>query len=208
MARKKIFTLTIVALVVSAAAVAESAGKKPSSRPDVSSIALPPLAEIPTAEGISPPGPERLAPEPSSTPSSAVYVVTKIQHAKSFLQSRLGPLPMGGAIDRVRLGGKPPSTEKFSTAVRVKSPQKVNAVIEVLVLDPRGDVAMSAAGELRFRGAKGDEVDYVVEWDAVPCRWAGDFLVAVRVAGQPMGTWPLKVVEQNPGLGNTSARHL
>ena len=67
---------------------------------------------------------------------------------------------------------------------------------------------MSAAGELRFRGTKGDEVDYVVDWDAVPCRWAGDFLVAVRVAGQPMGTWPLKVVEPNAGLGNTSARKL
>ncbi len=206
MAKKKIFALTIAALVVSAAAMAESAGKKANSRPDVSSIALPPLAEIPTAEGISPPAPERLAPEPSAAPSSAVYAVTKILHAKSFLQSRLGPLPIGGAIDRVRLGGKPPSTEKFSTALRVKSSQKVNAKIEVLVLDPRGDVAMSAAGELRFRGAKADEVDYVVEWDAVPSRWAGDFLVAVRVAGQPMGTWPLKVVEQNPGLGNTSSR--
>jgi hypothetical protein len=206
MARKKIFALTIVALVVSAAALAEGAKKKPKS-PDVSSIALPPLAEIPTADGISPPAAERLAPEPSA-PSSAVYSVTKIQHAKSFLLSRLGPLPVGGAIDQVHLGGKPPSFEKFSTAVRVKSPQKVNAMIEVLVLDPRGDVAMSAAGELRFRGAKGDEVDYVVDWDAVPCRWAGDFLVAVRVAGQPMGTWPLKVVEPNAGLGNTSARKL
>jgi len=205
MARKKIFALTIVALAVSAAALAESASKKPKS-PDVSSIALPPLAEIPKADGISPPAAERLAPEPTSAPSAAVYQVTKIQHAKSFLLSRLGPLPAGGAIDRVHLGGKPPSFEKFSTAVRVKSPQKVNAMIEVLVLDPRGDVAMSAAGELRFRGAKGDEVDYVVDWDATPCRWAGDFLVAVRVNGQPMGTWPLKVVEQNPSLGNTSAR--
>jgi len=206
MARKKIFALTIVALVVSAAALAEGAGKKPKS-PDVSSITLPPLAEIPTADGISPPAAERLATEPSA-PASAVYSVTKIQHAKSFLLSRLGPLPVGGAIDQVHLGGKPPSFEKFSTAVRVKSPQKVNAMIEVLVLDPRGDVAMSAAGELRFRGAKGDEVDYVVDWDAVPCRWAGDFLVAVRVGGQPMGTWPLKVVEPNAGLGNTSARKL
>ena len=208
MARERVFALTIVALVASAAALAESAGKKPNPRPDVSSIALPPLGEIPTADGLSPSPPERLAPEPKTAPSSAVYAVTKIQHAKSFFLSRLGPLPVGGAIDRVHLGGKPPSTEKFSTAVRVKSPQKVNAVIEVLVLDPRGDVAMSSAGELRFRGAKGDEVDYVVEWDAVPCRWSGDFLVAVRVAGQPMGTWPLKVVEQNPGLGNTSARKL
>ena len=207
MARKKIFALTIVALVVSAAALAEGAGKKPKS-PDVSSIALPPLAEIPKADGISPPAAERLAPEPTSAPSSAVYQVTKIQHAKSFLLSRLGPLPKGGAIDQVHLGGKPPSFEKFSTAVRVKSLQKVNAMIEVLVLDPRGDVAMSAAGELRFRGAKGDEVDYVVDWDATPCRWAGDFLVAVRVAGQPMGTWPLKVIEQNPSLDNTSARKL
>ena len=47
----------------------------------------------------------------------------------------------------------------------------------------------------RFRGPKGDEVDYVIEWDPVPCRFSGDFQVVVRVGGQPMGTWPLKVVE-------------
>jgi hypothetical protein len=89
----------------------------------------------------------------------------------------------------------------------VKSPQKVNATVEVLVLDPRGNVAMSASGELRFRQAKGDEVDYLIDWDAVPSRWAGDFLVAVRVAGKPIGSWPLKVIEQNASLGNTAARN-
>jgi hypothetical protein len=100
------------------------------------------------------------------------------------------------------LSGKPLTTEKFSTAIRVKSPQRVNARIEIAIVDFRGDMVMSSAGELRFRGAKGDEVDYTVDWDPVPWRAAGDraagdFQVVVRVAGQPMGLWPLTLVEQN-----------
>jgi len=55
---------------------------------------------------------------------------------------------------------------------------------------------MAASGELSFRTVKGDEVDYLVDWDPVPLRGGGDFQVLIKVAGQPMGTWPLKVVEQ------------
>jgi hypothetical protein len=95
------------------------------------------------------------------------------------------------------LSGKPPTIEKFSTAIRVQSPQKVDARIEIAIVDFRGEVVMSSAGELRFRGAKGEEVDYTVDWDAVPWRSAGDFQVVVRVAEQPMGLWPLTLVEQN-----------
>lgn len=207
MTGQKLSALTLFAVVVSTTALAGELGEKTKVRPQVPSIALPPLAEIPKADGLSPPAPsERLAPDHTTASPSPSYIVTKVQHAKSFLQSRAGPLPIGGAIERISLRGKPPATEKFSTAVWVKSPQKMSASIEVLVLDPRGDVAMSAAGELRFRRNR-DEADYLVEWDSVPCRWAGDFLVAVRVGGQPMGTWPLKVVEQNASLGNTSARN-
>ncbi len=206
MTSQKTFALILATALASAAALADP-GSKRRSRPDVPSIALPALGELPKADGISPPAPEKLGPESTVVPISATYTVTRIQHAKSFVQSKLGPLPVGKAIDSVKLAGKPPSTEKFSTAVRVKSPQKVNAMVEVLVLDPRGNVAMSAAGELRFRQAKGDEVDYLIDWDAVPSRWAGDFVVAVRVAGKPLGTWPLKVIEQNASPGNTAARN-
>jgi hypothetical protein len=52
------------------------------------------------------------------------------------------------------------------------------------------------AGEVNFRALKGHETDYLVDWDPVPWRTGGDFQVQVRVAGQPMGSWPLQMVEQ------------
>ncbi len=170
-------------------------GAKPRRKVDVPSITLPPLGDIPKADGVTRPAVEKLGAEPTVSTVSATYSVAKVQHAKSFFRSRAGLLAMGGAIDSINLSGKPPTTEKFTTAIRVKSPQKINAPIEVAVLDPRGEIAMSSSGEVRFRGTKGDEVDYLIDWDPVPCRFSGDFQVVVRVAGQPMGTWPLKVVE-------------
>ena len=53
---------------------------------------------------------------------------------------------------------------------------------------------MSSQGEVSFRGVKGDEVDYLVDWDPTPCRAAGDYTVNIRIAGRDMGTWPLKFV--------------
>ncbi len=88
-------------------------------------------------------------------------------------------------------------TERFTTAVRLKSPQRASAPIELALLDPRGDTALSASGEVSFKTVKGDEVDYLVDWDPVPLRAGGDFQLLIRIAGQPMGTWPLKIVEQN-----------
>ena len=206
MNRQNSWALAASAILFAVTASVGHADEKAKPRPQPPPIALPALAELPKADDLSPPTVrDRLAPE-RTTDESPTYAVSNLVHAKSFLQSRRTALPMGGALNRISLGGKPPSTEKFATAVRVKASRKENAAIEVLVLDPRGEVAMSASGELRFRQAKRDELDYIVEWDSVPCRWTGDFLVAVRVGGKPMGTWPLKVVEQNAGLGNTSAR--
>jgi hypothetical protein len=177
----------------------EALAQAPKPRPAVTvpSITLPALREIPKTEGIIRPPVEKVAVEPTVKSVAATYRVTKLQHARSFLQARVGPLPIGGTLTAVNLSGKPPTIEKFSTAIRVQSPQKVDARIEIAIVDFRGEVVMSSAGELRFRGAKGEEVDYTVDWDAVPWRSAGDFQVVVRVAEQPMGLWPLTLVEQN-----------
>ncbi len=185
----------LILLLPAGQSLAQEGGAKKRSKVAVPSITLPALGEIPKAEGVTRPAVDKLSTEPTVSSVSATYSIAKVQHAKSFVHSRAGLLAMGGAIDSVNLSGKPPTIEKFSTAIRVKSPQKVNTSIEVAILDPRGESAMSSAGQLRFRGAKGDEVDYVIDWDPVPCRFSGDFQVVVRVAGQPMGTWPLKVVE-------------
>src|ERR1700687_1435626 len=185
----------ILALVLlRGGALAEGSKARPVSVP---TITLPPLRDIPKAEGMQRPAVEKVASEPTVSTVPATYRVVKVQHARSFLQARVGPLPVGGTLTSVNLSGNPLRTEKFSTAIRAKSPQKVNARIEGAIVDFRGDTVMSSAGELRFRGAKTDEVDYTVDWDPVPWRAGGDFQVVVRVAGQPMGLWPLTLVEQN-----------
>jgi hypothetical protein len=64
----------------------------------------------------------------------------------------------------------------------------------VVVLDARGDTAMSASGTLSFSGVAGDVSEYTVDWEPTVCRGPGAYSVLVRVAGQPLGTWPLTVV--------------
>jgi hypothetical protein len=187
--------LILALLLLRGEALAQASRPRPAVI--VPSITLPALREIPKAEGITRPPVEKVAVEPTVKSVAATYRVTRLQHARSFLQARVGPLPIGGTLTAVNLSGKPPTIEKFSTAIRVQSPQKVDARIEIAIVDFRGEVVMSSAGELRFRGAKGDEVDYTVDWDPVPWRSAGDFQVVVRVAEQPMGLWPLTLVEQN-----------
>jgi hypothetical protein len=156
-------------------------------------ISLPSFGEIPKADGLKPPQAERLDQRPSA--SEQHFSVLKIEHAKSFRSSSSGHLPIGDGLTAISLSGSPPTTEKFSTLVRIKSPERTPAPIQVTILDPRGDAALLAKGELSFRGVKGDEVEYLVEWDPTPCRTGGAYQVAVRVAGQELGSWPLRVLE-------------
>ncbi len=130
---------------------------------------------------------------PSTTSVDAQYEVVKVTHGKSFMHSPSGATPVGGALESIALTGNPPSTEKFSSVIRVKCPQKMNAPIDVVVLDPRGDTFMSAQGELNFRAAKQELVDWTVDWESTPARGGGNFQVLIRIGGQVMGTWPLKV---------------
>jgi hypothetical protein len=187
--------LWLVLVLPGGKSLAQEASAKQRSKVEVPKIAMPALGEIPKAEGVTAPAVDKLAAEPTVPSVSATYEIAKVQHAKSFVRTRAGLLAMGGAIDTVNLAGKPPATEKFSTVIRVKSPQKLNTSIEVEILDPRGETAMSSAGQLHFPRTKSDEAEYVIDWASVPCRFSGDFQVVVRVAGQRMGTWPLRVVE-------------
>ena len=60
----------------------------------------------------------------------------------------------------------------------------------VMVLDPRGDTVMDASGQLTF---KNDETDWTVDWEPTGIRTAGEFQVLVRIGGNPLGTFPIKV---------------
>ncbi|HYV50211.1 MAG TPA: hypothetical protein VFA20_35395 [Myxococcaceae bacterium] len=175
-----------------------TAVKKKKSDVKVPSFTLPNMGEVPKADGLRKPKADEAAQTGSSTarPAEATYTVTKVQFAKQFVHGPGGQQPVQ-SFTSVALRGSPLTMEKFSSLVKVKCPQKANAPIELAVLDPRGDTSMSASGELVFKGATTDEVEYLVDWDPTPARAGGKFQLIVRVAGQPMGSWPL-VVEEKP----------
>jgi hypothetical protein len=178
-----------VFVVVSAVAFAADTRKKgTSTKVDLGLN----LGNVPSAHGLEAPK-EKAADQPKATPAHAEYSVVRVQHGKAFLRTPEGAKP-SAPYDSVATDGDPPTTEKFSTVVRVKCTQKVNAPIELAVLDPRGDTLMDARGEIVFRGVKESEVDYTVDWDRTQLiRGPGDYQVLVRVAGTPLGTYPLKV---------------
>jgi hypothetical protein len=157
-----------------------SGAKSKTKAPDIS---IPTFGEIPKGEGMTAPKSTDLGMETKGGPSgqSPAYTVLKVNNGRGEIQ----------------ISGTPPTTEKFSTVVRVKCPQKANAPIELVILDPRGDTVMSSSGELNFRRVKGDEVDYAVDWSPTPWPRGGTFSMLVRIGGQPMGTYPLKVAGPN-----------
>ena len=188
----------LLCLCLSAVALAAdpAAAKKKPSNVKVPSFTLPNMGEVPKGEGLQKQKADAPPPGPSATrPADATYTVTKVAFAKQFVHGPGGQQPVQ-PFTSVALRGSPLTTEKFSSLVKVKCPQKINAPIELAVLDPRGDTAMSASGELVFKGATTDEVEYLVDWDPTPARAGGKFQLLVRIAGQPMGSWPLMVEEK------------
>jgi hypothetical protein len=111
-------------------------------------------------------------------------------HGKSFIRSPEGA-KAATPFPQVTVTANPYMTEKFSSVVRVKSPAKKNARIEVAILDQRSDTVMEASGELRF--GTGDEAEWQVDWEPSGIRNPGEFQVLVRIGGNPLGTFPLKV---------------
>lgn len=132
--------------------------------------------------------------ESSVTPLNATYSIVRVLHGKSFNRTPAGAQPTA-PFEGVKLAGDPPTSEKFTTIVRVKCPQRVNTSIDVAILDPRGETMMEVqAGQLNFKGLKSDEVDYTVDWDPTPLPGGGQYQTLVRVGGTPMGSTPLKVM--------------
>ena len=124
-----------------------------------------------------------------TAPGVAPYTVVSVQHGKGFVRTPTGSKP-SAPYPAVMASGNPLMTEKFTTVVRVKAPEKKNTSIEIAVLDPRGDTVMDAQGQLTF---KSEEADWTVDWDPTGLRSVGDFQVLVRIGGNPLGTFPLKI---------------
>lgn len=174
---------------------AEPVRKKgaPIKAPD---LKLPTFDAIPKGEGLRAPKAAPVASQPTVTATDATYQVLQVTHAKAFIRTPKGAQPAGGPLEAIPLSGEPLSTEKFSTVIRIKCPQRASAGIDVVILDGRGNTAMTASGELNFRGVKQDEVEYTIDWDPTPTKAGGDYQVLIRVAGQVLGTWPLKMAER------------
>jgi len=185
--------MTAVALV-SGAAWAQDAGRKAPPKMDLG-LDLPSFGAIPKTTELTKPKADDTLQGPAATPTGSVYTLVRVQHAKAFLRTPTGAVPSGAALQTIGLSGKPLSTEKFTTVLRVKCPQRTGASIALTLFDPRGEVFMSSSGELSFRGTKGDEIDYTVDWDPTPCRASGDYQLQVQIAGQVLGTYPLKLAE-------------
>lgn len=152
--------------------------------------------DLPRADGLQ----GKTAPSegisPKITAQDVKYEVVKVEHAHAFTRSAAGAKPVGGALQVLQLYGRPPATPKFSTLVRVKATRNINTSIELVILDQRGDTALSGNGEVSFRGSKNGEVDWLIDWEPVARPSGGDYKLLVRVGGEPKGTWPLKVVEE------------
>jgi hypothetical protein len=184
--------LLALAMLAAASAWAADAG---TAKPGKFDLGIPTFGDIPKGNDLNKPKAHDTSDGPTVTSAGAAYSVVKIQHARAFARTATGSVPMG-ALEAIPLSGKPLSTEKFTTVVRIKSPQRASASIDLNVVDSRGDLLMSSSGQLTFRGTKGDEVDYAIDWDPTPCRAGGDFEVQVRVGGQALGSYPLKLVEK------------
>lgn len=188
-------TLVVVALIAGSSFAEEPKPKDPKLKGSMKQSApkitldLPTFNTIPTGEGMKKVEEKPVADRPTTTEGQASYTVVSVQHGKSFIRTPTGSKP-SAPYPSVTASGNPLMTEKFTTVIRVKAPDKKTTSIEVAVLDPRGDTTMSANGRLSF---KADEQDWTVDWDPTGIRNAGDYQVLVRVGGNPLGTFPLKI---------------
>ena len=155
---------------------------------------------IPTGEGLAAPKQKTQRTESSQTPVDVSWTVVKVQHGKSFMRGPNGAVVTGPY--EVQGSGSPFMTEKFTTVVRIKCPQKVNAPIELQVLDSRGNAMMEGSGTVYFRGEKTDESDYTLDWDPTPFRGPGEYQLLVKVAGNIVGTFPFRIIDKNAPKGD------
>ncbi len=165
-------------------------GSKKDAAPKLD-LGIPAFKEIPKGQQMEKPK-EVADPQqsPSGTRVDEGYTIVRVVHGKGFMRGPDGAKP-STPFAQVTVSGNPLTTEKFSSVVRVKSPGKKNTSIEVAILDQRGDTVMEASGEMRF--GTGPEAEWQVDWEPTGIRNPGEFQVLVRLGGNPMGTFPLKV---------------
>ncbi len=192
--------LVLIVVSLSLSALAEEPKKLKGSKKDAApklDLGLPQFTDVPKDQKLeSAKGKTDTQTGPTGARADEGSSVVRVVHGKTFIRGTDGaksatPFPAVTATP-----SNPWQMEKFSSVVRVKSPAKKNARIEVAILDQRTDTVMEAAGELRFGNS--EEAEWQVEWEATSIRLPGEFQVLVRVGGNPLGTFPFKVQAEAP----------
>ncbi len=179
--------------LVSQAADPKLKGSKKETAPKLD-LGIPTFKDIPNQKLEKPKDAPEAQQGPSGTRLDEGYTVVRVLHGKGFMRAPDGAKP-SSPFPQVTVSGNPLATEKFSSVIRVKSPAKKNTRIEVAILDQRGDTVMEASGEIRF--GTGDEAEWQVDWEPTGVRNPGEFQVLVRIGGNPLGTFPLRLVAAN-----------
>jgi hypothetical protein len=177
-----------------AAAKGKAAGK--GEKVEVPKFEMPAFGEIPKTEGLKAREEQKVSDQPSVKVTEVTYSVMEVQHARGYNRTANGFVAVQ-PLEQLTLAGSPPTLEGFTTRIRVKCPQRASTSIELALLDQRGDTALAGKGQLSFAGSEADEVDYLMEWSPVARPKGGDYQLLIRIAGEPRGTWPIKVVAQN-----------
>jgi hypothetical protein len=153
-------------------------------------------ADIPKADGLHKPEERNQNIGPQVTSENVKYEVVKVEHAKDFIRTASGAKATPAPLKAVVLSGNPPTLQAFTTLIRVRASQKLNTSIDLVILDPRGDTALTGSGQLVFSKGESQEMDYLLDWAPVARPLAGEYQLLVRIGGQPMGTWPLSVTRK------------
>jgi hypothetical protein len=151
--------------------------------------------DIPKGGELQAPKEKKETVQSSQTATDLTYSIVRVQHGKSFNRGPNGAVATA-ALDAIPASGNPLTTEKFTTVVRVKCPQKRTAPIELSITDSRALTMMEGSGMVYFRGEKQDESDYTIDWDPTPFKAAGEYKLHIKVAGNEIATLPFRVVEK------------
>jgi len=192
-------TRTALAITLLGAALALAAdppklkGKMKKDAPKID-LGMPSFNEIPKGQGLEKPK-EKDQPEQtrSSPDGPAPYSVVRVVNGKSFIRTPQGA-KASAPFPGVTVGGDPLMSEKFGSVIRVKCPSKRSASIEVSIADFRGDTVMEASGVIQFGAA--EEAEWTVDWEPTGIRRVGDLQLTVKVAGQALGTFPIKLINE------------
>lgn len=177
-------------LLASSPSLAGDTAKAPRISVPKLDLGFAPLPRADEVKSTPPPVPREARSE--ARPDEEGISVVRVTHGREIVRTATGAEPKQ-ALEAVTLDGRPPTTERFSTAVRVRSVPRVDLLLEISVVDPWGKSVMWNEGTVSFRGSTREEQDYVVDWNPTSLRAGGRYMVEVKLDRRTVGSWPLEI---------------